>query len=64
LNALEGIKESFIPYGFDSSWIQTGVRIKKILLDHFINEDVKYAEFINISPKAKLYPAALLNEQI
>jgi hemerythrin-like metal-binding protein len=62
LKALQGIMEGFIPYGFDSSWIQTGVRIKKILLDHFINEDVKYAEFIKISPNRKSCPATYLNE--
>ena len=45
LNALQGIKAGFIPYGLDSSWICVGMKIKRILIDHFQNEDVKYAEF-------------------
>jgi hemerythrin len=44
LNALQGIKAEFIPYGLDSSWVDVGLRIKRILIDHFQNEDVKYVE--------------------
>lgn len=46
LNALQGIKVGFTPYGFDSSWVNVGMRIKRILIEHFQNEDVKYAEYI------------------
>ena len=44
LKALHGIKDGFIPYGFDSSWVGVGVIIKKILVDHFKNEDIKFTE--------------------
>jgi hemerythrin-like metal-binding protein len=45
LNALQGIKAGFIPYGLDSSWVDVGMKVKRILMDHFQNEDVKYADF-------------------
>ncbi len=48
LNALKAIKAELIPYGLDTSWIDVGLRIKRILIDHFQNEDVKYAEFYRI----------------
>jgi hemerythrin-like metal-binding protein len=45
LKAMQRIKNGFIPYGSDSSWMRVGIRIKEILVEHFKNEDVKYAEF-------------------
>jgi hemerythrin-like metal-binding protein len=45
LKAMQGIKNGFIPYGPDSSWRRVGITIKVILVEHFKNEDVKYAEF-------------------
>jgi len=45
LNKLKGIKAGLIPYGFDSSWVNVGMKIKRVLLHHFQNEDVKYAEY-------------------
>ena len=29
LNALQGAKENCVPYGYDSSWIDAGLKIKK-----------------------------------
>ncbi len=45
LKAMQEIKDGFIPYGSDSSWMRVGITIKNILVEHFKNEDVKYAEF-------------------
>ena len=45
LKAMQGIKDGFVPYGSDSSWMRVGIRIKQILVEHFKNEDVKYANF-------------------
>lgn len=43
--ALQEIKAECIPYGVDTGWVEVGMRIKRILLNHFQNEDVKYAEY-------------------
>ena len=40
LNSLQHIKTNFIPYDLDSGWIDTGLRIKRILIEHVINEDL------------------------
>lgn len=45
LKAMQGISDGFIPYSSDSSWMRVGIRIKQILVEHFKNEDVKYAKF-------------------
>jgi len=45
LKALKAIMESFIPYGHDSGWIDAGLKIKGILINHILTEDMKYAEF-------------------
>ena len=45
LIALKKINEGFIPYGLDSSWVNIGLTVKRILLDHFLHEDVKFLEF-------------------
>jgi len=40
LNTLQNIKANFIPYDLDSGWIDTGLKIKRILIEHVINEDL------------------------
>jgi hemerythrin-like metal-binding protein len=45
LKELKEIKVNFIPYGLDSAWIDAGLKIKGILINHIIKEDMKYAEF-------------------
>jgi hemerythrin-like metal-binding protein len=45
LKALQTIKEKFIPYGFDSGWLDAGLMIKRILVDHILTEDMKYADY-------------------
>jgi hemerythrin-like metal-binding protein len=45
LKELYEVNEKFIPYGFDSAWVDAGLRVKSILVDHILNEDMKYAIF-------------------
>jgi hemerythrin-like metal-binding protein len=45
LASLQILKKKFIPYGQDSGWVDAGVQIKKILLDHILKEDMKYADY-------------------
>jgi hemerythrin-like metal-binding protein len=45
LKVLQTIKEKFIPYGLDSGWLNAGLMIKGILVDHILTEDMKYAEY-------------------
>ena len=45
LSALQEMQAEFIPYGFDSGWIDAGLRIKELLIKHVLTEDMKYAEF-------------------
>ena len=54
LKALQSIMEKFIPYGQDSEWIDAGWRIKGILINHILTEDMKYAEFYRNSREAPL----------
>ncbi len=49
LKALQTIKEKFIPYGHDSGWLDAGVMIKGILVDHILTEDMKYADYFRNS---------------
>jgi hemerythrin-like metal-binding protein len=49
LEALYEVNEKFIPYGFDSAWVDAGLRVKRILVDHILNEDMKYAKFYRSS---------------
>lgn len=51
LKAIQDIMEQFTPYGFDSGWIDAGLRIKVLLLDHILTEDMKYAQFYRNSCK-------------
>jgi len=45
LTVLQNIKEKFIPYGRDSDWVNAGMTIKGVLIDHIFTEDMKYAEY-------------------
>lgn len=44
LNTLQQIKANFVPYDLDSGWINTGLRIKRILIEHVIKEDLGLME--------------------
>jgi hemerythrin-like metal-binding protein len=45
LQSLQAIMDEFVPYGLDSSWVDAGLRIKTILINHILEEDMKYADF-------------------
>ncbi len=45
LKELNAIMGEFVPYGLDSAWVEAGTRIKSILINHILTEDMKYAEF-------------------
>ena len=45
MSSLHSIKKNFIPYGHNSEWMDAGVQVKKILVDHILKEDMKYADF-------------------
>ncbi len=45
VKALGILQLKFVPYGKDSEWMDAGIKIKKILLDHILKEDMKYAEY-------------------
>ncbi len=49
LKALQTIKDKFIPYGQDSGWLEAGMMIKGILVDHILTEDMKYADYFRNS---------------
>jgi len=44
LKTLQSIMQDFIPYGADSGWVDAGLRIKDILIQHILT-DMKYANF-------------------
>jgi len=45
ISSLHNIKRNFIPYGHNSEWMDVGVQVKKLLVDHIFKEDMKYADF-------------------
>lgn len=45
MKELNAIMSEFVPYGPDTAWLEAGSRIKNILIDHILVEDMKYAEF-------------------
>jgi hemerythrin-like metal-binding protein len=45
LKALQNIKEKFIPYDRDSEWVDVGLMVKGVLIDHILTEDMKYADY-------------------
>jgi len=44
---LNNIHCEFLPYGNDSQWLDAGVKIKKILVGHILNDDMKYADYFH-----------------
>ena len=48
LQALKSMMNDFIPYSHDSGWINEGLKIKSILMNH-IKSDMKYADFYRTS---------------
>ena len=51
LSTLKTINKNFIPYGSNSEWMDVGVQVKKMLVDHILKEDMKYAEYYHNSLK-------------
>lgn len=49
---LQAVMEKFINYDFQSEWINAGMQVKDILIDHFLTEDMKYAKFYRESRNA------------
>lgn len=45
LHALKDLMAKFVPYGFDSGWLDAGLKIRDILMGHIMTEDMKYAEY-------------------
>ena len=45
LGALQNINERSLSYGLYSEWIEAGMKIKDVLIDHIYKEDMKYAGF-------------------
>ena len=45
MQTLKSLSKGFAPYGSDTGWMDAGVQIKKILVDHILKEDMKYAEY-------------------
>lgn len=50
LKMLNAIMENFVPYGADSGWINAGLRIRDILIEHILSDDMTYAEFYRNTP--------------
>lgn len=45
LNELQRIQESFIPYTFVAEWLEAVLRIRDMMINHILVEDMKYAKF-------------------
>jgi hemerythrin-like metal-binding protein len=45
VKALEVLQHKFVPYSKDSEWMDAGIKVKKILLEHIVKEDMKYADY-------------------
>lgn len=52
LKSLQAAMDKFINYDFQSEWIDAGIEVKDILINHLLTEDMKYAEFYRNAPKA------------
>ena len=53
IRALQAIQDSFMNYGLPSEWINVGLEVKDILINHLVNEDMEYAQFYRNSVKAR-----------
>jgi hemerythrin len=45
IQALKDIKEIFLSYGLYPEWIEAGLKIKDVLMNHIMTEDMKYAAY-------------------
>lgn len=45
MQELHSVRENSISYGLELEWIEVGLKIKGILIDHIVIDDMKYAEF-------------------
>ncbi|GEM_PF-578464 len=45
VGAFKELQKHFIPYGNDSDWMDAGMKMKNILVDHILEEDMKYADY-------------------
>ena len=45
IKALQAIMKKLISYDLQSEWIDAGLAVKDILINHLLTEDMKYAEF-------------------
>jgi hemerythrin len=45
LRALQALHDRFVNYGLSAEWIDVGLEVKNILINHLLTEDMKYAEF-------------------
>ena len=43
--AYKAVMKKFISYDMESEWIEAGQYVKDLLIQHLLNEDMKYAEF-------------------
>jgi hemerythrin len=48
LSSLKNIMASFMPFGLEAEWIDAALAIKEILISHILNEDMKYALYLQI----------------
>ncbi len=56
LKSLEAIQEQLFAYKMTSEWIDVGLKVKDILINHMLTEDSKYAEFYRNTLKARGKP--------
>lgn len=52
INALQAIMSKLISYDLKAEWIDAGLAVKDILINHLLTEDMKYAEYYRNSRMA------------
>jgi hemerythrin-like metal-binding protein len=52
INSLQAIQDQLFAYSMTSEWINVWLKVKDILINHLLTEDMKYAEFYRNSLKA------------
>jgi hemerythrin-like metal-binding protein len=50
---LHAVMDKFISYDLASEWIETGLKVKDILIKHVLTEDMKYAKYYRDSRAAQ-----------
>ena len=50
--ALQEIEAKFVNYNFEPEWINAGLAVKDLLIEHVLTEDMKYAAFYRKSHSA------------